>query len=97
MSVSLLSQIVVFLEGYIEATGEMCQARTSYTTREILWGHRFTRLEEYDAKNDLWVMDFVRFNQVSMWWGCVWWCGGRGVKEILWDHRFMGWGGLCQV
>ncbi|XP_076472501.1 G protein-activated inward rectifier potassium channel 3-like [Babylonia areolata] len=57
-------EIVVFLEGYIEATGEMCQARTSYTTREILWGHRFTRLEEYDAKNDLWVMDFVRFNQV---------------------------------
>ncbi|KAK7088172.1 G protein-activated inward rectifier potassium channel 2-like [Littorina saxatilis] len=57
-------EIVVFLEGYVEATGEMCQARTSYTTREILWGHRFTRLEEYDAKNDLWVMDFVRFNQV---------------------------------
>ena len=57
---------MVFLEGYIEASGEMCQARTSYTTREILWGHRFTRLEEYDAKNDLWVMDFVRFNQVSL-------------------------------
>ncbi|KAK7475053.1 hypothetical protein BaRGS_00033734 [Batillaria attramentaria] len=57
-------EIVVFLEGYIESTGEMCQARTSYTTREILWGHRFTRLEEYDPKNDLWVMDFVKFNQV---------------------------------
>ncbi|KAL8564968.1 hypothetical protein ACOMHN_019870 [Nucella lapillus] len=57
-------EIVVFLEGYIEATGDMCQARTSYTTQEILWGHRFTRLEAYDPKNDLWVMDFVRFNQV---------------------------------
>ena len=64
--VRVCEQIVVFLEGYIESTGEMCQARTSYTTREILWGHRFTRLEEYDAKNDLWVMDFVRFNQVCM-------------------------------
>ncbi|PVD32730.1 hypothetical protein C0Q70_08175 [Pomacea canaliculata] len=57
-------EIVVFLEGYIESTGEMCQARTSYTTREIIWGHRFTRLEEYDPKNDLWIMDFVKFNKV---------------------------------
>ena len=23
--------------------------------REILWGHRFTRLEEYDTRNDFWV------------------------------------------
>ena len=84
MSVSLLSQIVVFLEGYIEATGEMCQARTSYTTREILWGHRFTRLEEYDAKNDLWVMDFVRFNQVSRGRRCV--LGGGG-GEVGWLWR----------
>ena len=57
----------MYLEGCIESTGELCQARTSYTSSEILWGHRFTRIEEYDAKNDLWIMDFVRFNQV---WQC---------------------------
>ncbi|KAK3781081.1 hypothetical protein RRG08_010091 [Elysia crispata] len=57
-------ELVVLLEGTIESTGEMVQARTSFTSREILWAHRFTRLEEYDEKTDRWFMDFVRFNNV---------------------------------
>ncbi|XP_053312198.1 G protein-activated inward rectifier potassium channel 2 [Spea bombifrons] len=35
-------EIVVILEGMVEATGMTCQARSSYVTSEILWGHRFT-------------------------------------------------------
>jgi len=57
-------ELVVFLEGTIESTGEMVQARTSFTSKEILWGHRFVRVEEYDEKNDKWIMDFVKFNNV---------------------------------
>jgi len=57
-------ELVVFLEGTIESTGEMVQARTSYTSKEILWGHRFAKVEEYDEKNDKWIMDFVKFNNV---------------------------------
>ncbi|XP_048368745.1 G protein-activated inward rectifier potassium channel 4-like [Sphaerodactylus townsendi] len=34
-------EIIVILEGIVEATGMTCQARTSYTDDEILWGHRF--------------------------------------------------------
>ncbi|KAJ3589056.1 hypothetical protein NHX12_009904 [Muraenolepis orangiensis] len=34
-------EIVVILEGIVEASGMTCQARTSYTEDEILWGHRF--------------------------------------------------------
>ncbi|XP_032820458.1 G protein-activated inward rectifier potassium channel 4-like [Petromyzon marinus] len=34
-------EIVVILQGTIEATGMTCQALTSYTNDEILWGHRF--------------------------------------------------------
>ncbi|KAG2469633.1 KCNJ5 protein, partial [Polypterus senegalus] len=34
-------EIVVILEGIVEATGMTCQARTSYTDDEILWGYRF--------------------------------------------------------
>ncbi|XP_015277817.1 PREDICTED: G protein-activated inward rectifier potassium channel 4-like [Gekko japonicus] len=34
-------EIIVILEGIVEATGMTCQARTSYTEDEILWGHRF--------------------------------------------------------
>ncbi|XP_066501251.1 G protein-activated inward rectifier potassium channel 3-like isoform X2 [Hoplias malabaricus] len=34
-------EIIVILEGIVEASGMTCQARTSYTEDEILWGHRF--------------------------------------------------------
>ncbi|OCT72307.1 hypothetical protein XELAEV_18035280mg [Xenopus laevis] len=34
-------EIVVILEGMVEATGMTCQARSSYVDSEVLWGHRF--------------------------------------------------------
>uniref|UniRef100_A0A8C8RZQ1 G protein-activated inward rectifier potassium channel 1 n=1 Tax=Pelusios castaneus TaxID=367368 RepID=A0A8C8RZQ1_9SAUR len=34
-------EIIVILEGIVEATGMTCQARTSYIEDEILWGCRF--------------------------------------------------------
>ncbi|KAM5132539.1 G protein-activated inward rectifier potassium channel 4-like [Mantella aurantiaca] len=34
-------EIVVILEGMVEATGMTCQARSSYVESELLWGHRF--------------------------------------------------------
>ena len=57
-------EILVFLEGTVEATGECCQAKTSYTPKEILWGHRFERVEEYDIGLRRWHIDFTGFNDV---------------------------------
>ncbi|XP_061819036.1 G protein-activated inward rectifier potassium channel 3-like [Nerophis lumbriciformis] len=34
-------EIIIILEGIVEASGMTCQARTSYMEDEILWGHRF--------------------------------------------------------
>ncbi|XP_077402940.1 G protein-activated inward rectifier potassium channel 3-like [Vanacampus margaritifer] len=34
-------EIIVILEGIVEASGMTCQARTSYLEDELLWGHRF--------------------------------------------------------
>ncbi|NXK46779.1 KCNJ5 protein, partial [Chauna torquata] len=34
-------EIIIIFEGIVEATGMTCQARTSYTEDEILWGYRF--------------------------------------------------------
>ncbi|XP_030638856.1 G protein-activated inward rectifier potassium channel 3-like [Chanos chanos] len=34
-------EIIVILEGIVEASGMTCQARTSYAEDEILWGRRF--------------------------------------------------------
>ncbi|KAK7088174.1 ATP-sensitive inward rectifier potassium channel 11-like [Littorina saxatilis] len=56
--------ILIFLEGTIESTGELCQARTGYASRDIIWGHRFVRLEEYDEIHETWCCDFTRFNNV---------------------------------
>ena len=42
----------------------MCQARTSYVPREILWGHRFERIEEYDISHGRWHVDFAGFDDV---------------------------------
>ncbi|KAK5858318.1 hypothetical protein PBY51_002466 [Eleginops maclovinus] len=35
-------EVVVILEGMVEATGMTCQARSSYVSSEIKWGYRFT-------------------------------------------------------
>ncbi|XP_063055544.1 G protein-activated inward rectifier potassium channel 4 [Engraulis encrasicolus] len=35
-------EIVVILEGMVEATGMTCQARSSYLDSEVMWGERFT-------------------------------------------------------
>ncbi|KAK3781078.1 hypothetical protein RRG08_010088 [Elysia crispata] len=57
-------EIVLFLSGTVESTGETCQARTSYLPKEILWGHRFERIEEYDIGHSRWHVDFAGFDDV---------------------------------
>lgn len=57
-------ELVVFVEGNIETTGQLCQVRTSFTPREFLWGHRFDRIEEFDSGNARWEIDFAAFNDV---------------------------------
>ena len=44
-------EVIVILEGIVESTGVICQARTSYLNTEILWGFRFMPmlfLDRYD-------------------------------------------------
>ncbi|XP_069134311.1 G protein-activated inward rectifier potassium channel 2-like [Argopecten irradians] len=57
-------ELIIYVEGTIESTGEYCQARTSYLPSEILWGHRFDRLEEFDSGNGRWEVDFEGFHDV---------------------------------
>ncbi|XP_033747483.1 LOW QUALITY PROTEIN: G protein-activated inward rectifier potassium channel 2-like [Pecten maximus] len=59
-----LYELIIYVEGTIESTGEYCQARTSYLPSEILWGHRFDRLEEFDSGNGRWEVDFEGFHDV---------------------------------
>lgn len=58
-------EIIIVLEGTIESTGEICQARTSYSSKDIQWGCRFSNLMDFDLETGQWRADFALFNQVD--------------------------------
>ncbi|CAF0766329.1 unnamed protein product [Didymodactylos carnosus] len=58
-SESDLFEIVVIVEGTMESTGDACQYRTSYKSREILWGFRFKQTN-YTIENNR-----LKFNMSS--------------------------------
>ncbi|XP_074552365.1 ATP-sensitive inward rectifier potassium channel 12 [Halichoeres trimaculatus] len=54
-------EIVVILEGMVEATAMTTQFRSSYVAREILWGHRFEPVIYEDR--DCYKVDYARFHK----------------------------------
>ncbi|XP_060759954.1 ATP-sensitive inward rectifier potassium channel 12-like [Neoarius graeffei] len=54
-------EIVVILEGMVEATAMTTQARSSYLSQEILWGHRFEPVVYED--HDRYQVDYARFHK----------------------------------
>uniref|UniRef100_A0A3Q3E7H1 ATP-sensitive inward rectifier potassium channel 14 n=1 Tax=Labrus bergylta TaxID=56723 RepID=A0A3Q3E7H1_9LABR len=54
-------EIVVILEGMVEATAMTTQFRSSYIAREILWGHRFEPVIYEDR--DCYKVDYARFHK----------------------------------
>lgn len=56
-------EIVVVLEGIMEATGTTIQARTSYTPYEILWGHRFQEVVSFNRITGDYDVDYSGFDE----------------------------------
>lgn len=54
-------EIVVILEGMVEATAMTTQARSSYLAKEILWGQRFEPV--VFEKSDRYHVDYSRFHK----------------------------------
>ncbi|KAK3525555.1 hypothetical protein QTP86_034857, partial [Hemibagrus guttatus] len=54
-------EIVVILEGMVEATAMTTQTRSSYLSHEILWGHRFEPVVYED--HDRYQVDYARFHK----------------------------------
>ncbi|CRK99848.1 CLUMA_CG013151, isoform A, partial [Clunio marinus] len=50
-------EIVVSLTGISRYTGQTTQARTSYLSKEVLWGHRFSNIITYDREHGHYVTD----------------------------------------
>ncbi|XP_078680645.1 G protein-activated inward rectifier potassium channel 3-like isoform X1 [Branchiostoma floridae x Branchiostoma belcheri] len=53
-------EVVVILEGTVEATGMTTQARSSYTPDEIKWGHRFEAITTIE--DGRYQVDYSKFN-----------------------------------
>jgi len=54
-------EIVLILEGTVEATGMIVQARASYVPSEVLWGHRFHNILTFSPKRG-YKVNFRRFH-----------------------------------
>lgn len=55
-------ELIVILEGVIEATGMTTQARTSYLPSEVLWAHRLERLMTFQKDDGRYNVDYSRFH-----------------------------------
>ncbi|KAE8738156.1 hypothetical protein FOCC_FOCC016371, partial [Frankliniella occidentalis] len=54
-------ELLVFLEGTNQATGQTTQARTSYSQTDILWGHKLYPM--FNKKHDRYEADYNRFHE----------------------------------
>ncbi|KAL0994583.1 hypothetical protein UPYG_G00124430 [Umbra pygmaea] len=55
-------EIVVILEGMVEATGMTCQARSSYLDTEVRWGYRFTPV--LSLEKSFYKVDYNSFDNI---------------------------------
>ncbi|XP_047994671.1 ATP-sensitive inward rectifier potassium channel 12-like [Leguminivora glycinivorella] len=53
-------EILVVFEGIIESTGQPLQAKSSYTSNEILWGHRFVPMIDFNYEKKRYNVDFSK-------------------------------------
>lgn len=58
-------EIVVILEGTIESTGQATQARSSFLPTEVLWGHKFNEVLEYNRDMQVYEIDHTKFNETT--------------------------------
>ncbi|CAF3996233.1 unnamed protein product [Rotaria sordida] len=55
-------EILLVLEGIVESTGMVTQAKTSYLPQEIIWGARFERMIHFD--NLYYTVDYSKFHSI---------------------------------
>lgn len=58
-------EIVITFTGASLSTGQTTEERTSYLSSEILWGHRFVNLVEYDTENGEYFADYDKFDHTD--------------------------------
>lgn len=56
-------EIVITLTGSSRTTGQMSEEKTSYLPKEIMWGHRFNEIVEFDKQRRIYVADYDKFDE----------------------------------
>lgn len=74
-------EVVVSLTGISRHTGQMTQARTSYLSKEILWGHRFTNVITYDRKEGHYVTHVEKLDDIEQVDTAL--CSAKRLEEIV--------------
>lgn len=70
-------EVIVILEGVVETTGITTQARTSYVSEEIQWGHRFVPI--VTEEEGVYSVDYSKFgNTVKV--------KQKEIKELSWSE-----------
>jgi hypothetical protein len=57
-------EIIVVLEGMVEATGGTTQARASYLPEEIFWGRRFKNVVTRGQRDKGYLINFKHFHEL---------------------------------
>ncbi|XP_048487298.1 G protein-activated inward rectifier potassium channel 3-like [Plutella xylostella] len=58
-------EIVVCLNGASASLGTVTQSRTSYLSKEIIWGYRFKNVIKYSKKNEAYIIDTENLHTVE--------------------------------
>lgn len=61
-SIECRFEIIVTFTGSSSLTGQISESRTSYLSNEVLWGHRFVNMIEYDAIKEQYFVEYNRFD-----------------------------------
>lgn len=69
------------MSGMSRNTGQMTQARTSYLSKEILWGYRFTNIISYNDELESFVTDTDKLNEIEQVDTAL--CSAQRLEEIL--------------
>lgn len=74
-------EIVLSLTGISSHTGQMTQARTSYLSKEICWGHRFTNIVIHDKDEGCFRIDVDKLDELEQVDTAL--CSAQRLDELL--------------
>jgi len=75
-------EIILILEGIIEATGNTTQARTSYLSDEILWGQRFKNIMSYVENQGVYAVNCASLDEAEKKGDKTPWTSAAQIQEM---------------